>query len=40
VQDPILLKNDIIVVPQNGSKAAYEETMKTIKTFLGFSLFL
>ena len=40
MQDPVLLRNDIIVVPENGSKAAYEETMKTIKSFLGFSLFL
>ena len=40
VADPLLLKNDIIVVPQNGSKAAFEDTTKTIRTFLGFIPFL
>ena len=40
VRDPILQSNDIIVVPQNGSKAAFDETQKTIRTFLGFLPFL
>ena len=39
VPDPVLLSNDIIVVPENGSKAAFEETTKTLRTFLGFTLF-
>jgi polysaccharide export outer membrane protein len=40
VSDPVIQKNDIIVVPENGSKAAFEETRKTIGTFLGFLPFL
>jgi len=40
MQDPVLLSNDIIVVPENGSKAAFEDTTKTIRTFLGFLPFL
>ena len=39
IPDPILQSNDIIVVPENGSKAAFEETTKTLRTFLGFTLF-
>lgn len=40
VADPVLQKNDIIVVPQNGSKAAFDETRKTIGTFIGFLPYL
>lgn len=40
VSDPVLQSNDIVVVPENGSKAAFEETTKTIRTFLGFIPFL
>jgi polysaccharide export outer membrane protein len=40
VSDPLLEGNDIIVVPENGSKAAFEETAKTLRTFLGFAFLL
>ncbi len=36
ISDPLLVKEDIVVVPQNGSKAAFEDTTKTLRTFLGF----
>lgn len=36
VSDPFLKRDDIVVVPQNGSKAAFEDTTKTLRTFLGF----
>ena len=38
--DPVLQNNDIVVVPENGSKAAFEETTRTLRTFLGFIPFL
>jgi len=40
ISDPILQSHDIIVVPENGSKAAFEYTAKSIGTFLGFLPYL
>lgn len=38
--DPILQSEDIVVVPQDGSKAALDETRKTLQMFLGFLPFI
>ncbi|TNF98649.1 MAG: polysaccharide export protein [Gammaproteobacteria bacterium] len=38
--NPVLQNNDIVVVPENGSKAAFEETTKTLRSFVGFLPFL
>jgi len=36
LNDPVLLAGDIIVVPQDGSKAALKETRENLRFFLGF----
>ncbi len=36
VADPVVRSDDIVVVPQNGSRAAFEDTTRTLRTFLGF----
>ena len=40
IRNPVLRNNDIVVVPQNGSKANFEDTTKALRTFLGFLPFL